>query len=183
MSKSKIRRSRQEGSITSTAAAIVIIFAIIVGAAIFIRNSAGTPSPSGSNSAEPASSEATAALSILGPYGTSVSVGQEQHVTWTSSGAAPATVSVNLIKKVGTDPNRYELVRAIATSTKNDGSAVWVPAKSDVGTGLSIEIGCGPSANACTAAENVSAPLAVVPSNSFANTAAAYQAIEQAANQ
>lgn len=119
---------------------------------------------------------------VSAPVG-SVDAGQAQKVAWTSKGPAPASVSVNLIKKVSDNPARYALVRTVAAAKANNGSATWVPAPTDVGTGLSIEVGCVASANACTAAENTSAPLAVVNDGRYANTASAYQSIESFLNQ
>lgn len=114
------------------------------------------------------------------PHG-SVEVGQTQTVAWTSDANAPSTVRVNIIRKVSDNPARYELVRTVA-SKSNNGTATWVPAKSDIGANVSVEIGCGPTANACDAAENTSGALAVIDSNRYANTASAFEAIEQSSN-
>ena len=123
-----------------------------------------------------------ATLTISNPISGNVEVGQTQTVTWTSNNYSSPTVSVNLIRKVSDNPARYKLVRTISASTKNDGSATWVPAPTDVGAGLSIEIGCTSSAKPCQAADTLNTNLAVVPSTRFANTANAYSAIEQLNN-
>ena len=127
----------------------------------------------------------TAALVGMQPNGLSnrnVNVGQTQKVLWSSNGINSNTVSVNLIKKVSDNPATYALVRTISVSKINNGSATWVPAASDVGNGLSLEIGCTPSTQACAAIDNHTSDLAVVASPAYANTAAAYQAIEAQAN-
>ena len=118
---------------------------------------------------------------VNAPSGT-IDAGQTQTVTWTSNGAAPSGVSVNLIKKVSDNPAQYVLVRTVAANKSNDGSATWVPAATDVGTGLSVEVGCAPTANACTAAENTEASLAVVNDGRYTNTASAYESIESLMN-
>ena len=127
-----------------------------------------------------AASKASLAL-VNAPSGT-IDAGQTQTVTWTSNGAAPATVNVNLIKKVSDNPARYVLVRTIAQNKSNNGSATWVPAATDTGSGLSVEVACTHSANACQAAENTGVSLAVVNDGRYANTASAYEAIESAMN-
>ena len=123
-----------------------------------------------------------AKLSIVSPVSGKIELGKTQTVAWTSSNYAPATVRVNVIRKVGSNPNRYALVRSVATATQNDGSATWVPAKSDIGTGLSLEIGCAPSALACQSGVNTASTLAVVNSLRYVNTASAFQAIEASKN-
>lgn len=122
-----------------------------------------------------------ASLTLLSPVGPSIEVGQTETVRWASHNYAPKTVSVSLIRKVSDTPVRYELVRTIASSTKNDGVAIWVPAKTDVGDNLYLEIGCALSDNACYAGDS-SSVMAVTDTGRFANTAASYQAIEQLNN-
>ena len=111
-----------------------------------------------------------------------VEVGQTQRVLWTAKSINAGTVSVNLIKKVSDNPAKYVLVRTISNAKTNNGRATWVPASTDVGTGLSLEVGCVPSTKACVALENHTSDLSVVTSNRFANTAAAFQAIEAQGN-
>ena len=118
---------------------------------------------------------------VNAPSGT-IDAGQTQNITWTSNGNAPANVDVNLIKQVSSNPASYVEVRTIASGKPNNGSATWVPAPTDVGAGLSVEIGCAPSANACQAADNTGASLAVIDDGRYANTASAYQSIESAMN-
>ncbi len=112
----------------------------------------------------------------------SVQVGQTQTVAWNSSNYSAPTVKVNVIRKVSDNPARYELVRTISAAKSNNGVATWVPAATDVGNGVSLEIGCAPSSVACHAAEKTDSALAVVNTGAYANTAAAYQAIEQLQN-
>ncbi len=111
-----------------------------------------------------------------------IEVGQTQKVLWTAKSITAGTVSVNLIKKVSDNPAKYVLVRTISNAKANNGKATWVPATTDVGTGLSLEIGCTPSTKACVAIENNNNDLAVVASNRYANTAAAFRAIETQGN-
>lgn len=112
----------------------------------------------------------------------SVEVGQSQMVSYATHNYKPSTVTVNLIRKVASNPNRYELVRTVAADKPNDGSVTWVPAKTDVGTGLSLEIACAPSKSACTAAESTNSPLAVVDTGRFSYTASIWNAIERFMN-
>ncbi|MFA6404529.1 MAG: hypothetical protein WCW03_00770 [Candidatus Paceibacterota bacterium] len=120
-------------------------------------------------------------FTFLDPNISSVEVGQVETIRWISEGYIPRTVSINLIRKVSSMPEQYELIRTIATSTMNDGVAIWVPGKSDVGDNLYIEIGCELSQNSCNAGGSIS-PIAVNDTGRFANTAASYQAIEQLNN-
>ena len=123
-----------------------------------------------------------AKLSIVSPVSGKIELGKTQTVAWTSSNYAPATVRVNVIRKVGSNPNRYALVRTVASATKNDGSATWVPSTLDVGSGISLEVGCAPSKVACQSGVNTASSLAVIQSTKYTNTASAFQAIEASNN-
>jgi len=112
---------------------------------------------------------------------TTVALGNTQNVDWNSAGISSERVAVNVIRKVSDNPARYELVRTVATSTENDGSATWVPSDKDLGANLYVEIGCTASASACRA-DVSSSQFAVVDSGLYLNTASAWQAIEAAAN-
>lgn len=163
---------------------LVLLLSSAALAIILIFMAAGSNQPASNSSTAPASNVAAAAgatLSLVNPISGTVDAGQTQTINWTSSNYSAPDVSLSLIRKVSDNPARYELVRMIATSTKNDGSATWVPAPTDVGTGLSIEIGCVLTSNTCTAASSNSA-IAVVNDGRFANTASAYQAIENLNN-
>ena len=120
-------------------------------------------------------------FTLLNPNISSVEVGQAETIRWISEGYNPKTVSINLIRKVANASEQYELIRTIATSTMNDGVAIWVPWKSDVGDNLYIEIGCELSQNSCNAGGSIS-PIAVNDTGKFANTAASYRAIEELNN-
>jgi hypothetical protein len=123
---------------------------------------------------------AGSSLKLVSSLSGKIDAGQTQTLKWSSNGSIDQ-VKVNLIKKVGSNPNRYSLVRTVAVATKNDGSAIWVPAKTDVGTALSIEIGCVASKTACVASAP-SAQIAVINDGKYKNTAAAYKAIEASKN-
>ena len=122
------------------------------------------------------------ALTLTNPTSGNVEVGKTQDVRWTSSNYEPLTVSINVIKRVGTNPDRYELVRTVSLATLNDGLATWVPAKTDVSNDVVVEVGCKLSSHACTSGSNVSSPLAVIDTGRYADTAAIYDAIEQMEN-
>jgi hypothetical protein len=121
-------------------------------------------------------------LSLQSPKSGTVTLGELQNIHWTSAGYPAKTVSVNLIRRVGRNPDRYVLVRKVADKTMNDGLATWVPARTDLGGNLILEIGCTPTAVACEAAHNTSNLLAVVDSGRYWNTASVFQAIEHSAN-
>jgi hypothetical protein len=70
-----------------------------------------------------------------------------------------------------------QVVRTVVPTKKNNGSAVWVPAKSDIGDNTLIQVGCSSSVQACTAGVSASA-LAVVDNGQYDNMANACQAIE-----
>ncbi len=153
----------------------VVVIVVVIAAVIFGVTMNRAPSQPAASLTGPAS------LTLTNPSGGTVDVGQLQHVDWISTNYVAPTVSVNVIRKVSDNPARYELVRTVARATKNDGSAVWVPAAPDVGTSDLIQVGCTPTSQACTAGVSGS-PLAVVNTGAYANTAAAYQAIEQLDN-
>lgn len=113
--------------------------------------------------------------------GEKIEVGNKQALKWTASNYTSSDVKVNIIKKVSSNPNRYELVRTVSEKTANDGVATWVPTTSDIGNNIFVEIGCKNSQVACRSAVT-SSSLAVVNSNKYMNTASAFSALENADN-
>jgi hypothetical protein len=126
----------------------------------------------------------TATLAVLAPSEGKFETGEAQTIKWTSKNYSQNKVSINLLRKVSDDPATYKLVRVISKSTANDGVATWVPALTDVGEGLIIEVACVSGTQACIAGQTSEANggLAVVKGNRFANTASAYKAIESENN-
>ena len=165
------KKAAKKGSnaLIITTAIVALILAIIALTPVSDRS--GAPAISNIVVGSPAP------LDIVSSGAGPIEVGQIQSIDWTAGNYPAQTVNVNLIRKVSDNPARYVLVRRIALKTQNDGSATWVPASTDVGSGLSIEVGCTLSADACHAADSYSA-LAVVDTGRFANTASAYLAIE-----
>ena len=128
------------------------------------------------------SKSADALLSLTSHKGgETIEVGNKQALKWTASNYSSDNVKVNVIKKVSSNPNRYELVRSVSDKTLNDGVATWIPAKSDIGNNVFIEIGCKDTTKACRSAVTASS-LAVVNSNKYMNTASAYSALEKEDN-
>ena len=122
-----------------------------------------------------------AKLTLVAPVSGTIEIGKTQTVVWKSSNYAAPTVSINVIRKIGSNPNRYTLVRTVAAATQNDGSATWVPSNFDLGQ-VSIEVGCTPSKVACQSGVNTTSNLAVITSAKYLNTASAFQAIEASKN-
>ena len=112
---------------------------------------------------------------------TVIEVGNKQALVWNTSSVSSPKVMVNIIKKVSSNPNTYELVRTVSENTSNDGSATWVPSTNDVNDNLLVEIGCTPTENECRA-QTISSDLAVIDSSKYQNVASAYKAIESAEN-
>lgn len=122
-----------------------------------------------------------ASLTLISPVGGTVQVGQVQHITWTSQNYNSNTVSINVLRKVSDAPVSYELIRTISAATANDGDAVWVPTKAEVGTNIIIEVACSFSNQGCQAIRSA-ASLAVVDTGHTSNTASVYSAIEAEEN-
>lgn len=166
-------------------AVAIIAVALILISSHSGQNPAVSTSPTNESSPAVASQSpalsGAAYLSLLAPLTGTFDAGQTQTVKWTSTNYTPKTVQVALIRKVSDNPARYELVRMVAPATQNDGAATWVPSTKDLGKGLSIEVGCTFSPQACTASKATS-QLAVVNDGRYANTASAFQAIEAADN-
>jgi hypothetical protein len=148
----------------------LIVLAIVI---VAVRHSPTGSSGSTADLSQPASLALTSSATA-----NTVAVGDLQHIRWTSTNYGAPTVAINIIRKVGDNPAKYELVRQVTASTKNDGDAVWVPALGDVGANTFIEVACTESAQSCTASPIDPQPLAVVNNGSNSNTAAAYQSIE-----
>ncbi|MDQ5893724.1 MAG: hypothetical protein QG640_737 [Patescibacteria group bacterium] len=113
--------------------------------------------------------------------GETIEIGNKQALKWTASNYSSDNVKVNVIKKVSSNPNRYELVRTVSDKTLNDGVATWIPAKSDIGNNIFVEIGCKDTVKACRSAITASS-IAVINSNKYMNTASAYSALESTDN-
>lgn len=154
----------------------LVVLAIVIIAAGFILTSRNSTQLS-----SPALTSGEASLSLTAPVAGTIEVGDQQNVRWESTNYAAPTVAVNIIRKVGDNPARYELVRTVAPATPNDGEATWVPAKKDIGSNTFVEVGCVLSAQACHAS-NPTLALAIIDSNRYLNTAAAFEAIEQLNN-
>jgi hypothetical protein len=122
-----------------------------------------------------------ASITLSNFNSSTVEIGDLQKVRWITTNYVPATVTLNVIRKVGDNPARYELVRTVSPATSNDGSAVWVPAKVDMGSNIFVEVGCTLSSQECHASQPTFS-LAVVDTGLYANTASAYKAIEQLQN-
>ena len=90
----------------------------------------------------------------------STTVGQVQNITWSPANFPSANVSVNVIRKTGDDPARYDMVRVIQASTPNTGTAVWTPSADELGSNIYIEIGCVNAKTACRSTISQS-PLSV----------------------
>lgn len=144
----------------------IVVLVILIGLAV-VASSATT---------QAATSDAK--LSLISPVSGSFEMGQTQAIKWSSTNYKAPTVNIRLIRKVSSNPNRYELVRTISASTVNDGIASWVPSAVETGSNLSLEIGCTPSTNACSAGTVNGSNLAVVRSTRYSNTASAFRAIE-----
>ncbi len=167
---------------TNISKAIMGVGAILVAAALVVVVAAkGGHVPASNLVSNPAVNGSVASLSLTAPISGTLDAGETQKVNWTSLNYGEPNVAVALIRKVSDNPATYQLVRVIAPAKTNTGNATWVPAPTDVGTGLSIEVGCALSRQACTASSPTS-QLAVVNDGRFANTATAYQAIEALGN-
>ena len=155
-----------------------VLTVIFVFSLVFVTRTPSLPTPTSPEISKDFQSEAS--LQLVAPLNGTIEVGQTQTVRWVSSNYGSSVVGINLIRKISENPIQYALVRVIADRTPNDGNATWVPAVTDGGLDLSIEIVCVTSTQACRAGN---APkesrLAVVNTGRFANTANAYKAIEQ----
>ena len=153
---------------------IVGIISLIIVGAIVAGGMAVLHKPSGI-------STVSETANVLSAINVNVPLGDTQTVTWNPKDIISDRVSIDVIRKVSDNPASYDLVRVVATSTENDGSATWVPSSLDVGANLYIEIGCVVSDSACNA--NISnSQVSVLDSSQYMNTASAYQSIEAAAN-
>jgi|SRR3989344_369802 len=76
------------------------------------------------------------------------SVGESRMIEWaTSNYPAEATVNINLIRKVGENPETFEFVKRIAENTPNDGQEIW-NIDTDLNEGdFYIEVTCSDSSS------------------------------------
>lgn len=145
----------KSNNITRLNAILIILIALVAAGIVF--EIARTHAPSTAvDLSEPAS---LALVSVNG--GNTAAVGEVNHIQWTSTNYGPADVSISVVKQVGSNPNRYELERVIATSTPNTGDAAWTPTANDVSDNTYVQIGCTISTQACTASPLSVQPLAV----------------------
>ena len=153
----------------------VIIIAVIILVIAALVSPKQSPAPVVDTQA------GAAILTLLSPVGSTVEVGQRQNVTWTSTNYKARTVALNVTRKVGSNPDRFELVRTISPALKNDGTAVWVPAKSDLGANIYLELACAPTEQGCVSARS-SGSFAVIAGSRNSNVAALYEASEALEN-
>lgn len=164
---------------------VALIVVIIIAAIILII--AGLTSPSSNITTDvqtpvaQAPTERAATLTLTDPISGTVKVGEVQHITWTSQNYASPTVTINLLRQESANPVSYKLIRTIAAFTQNDGDAVWVPSKTEIGQNVVIEVACTVTNESCKASRSV-APIAVVDAGRTSNTASVYSAFEQSQN-
>ncbi|MCK6463182.1 MAG: GPI anchored serine-threonine rich family protein [Candidatus Pacebacteria bacterium] len=86
----------------------------------------------------------TASVKIISPAGGSIGqVGSAQTVRWsTSDYPKGAGVNINLLRKVSSNPDRYEFIRVIKENTPDDGVETWTPSASDTGDNLVVQVSC-----------------------------------------
>jgi hypothetical protein len=89
-----------------------------------------------------------------------VNVGTTQNITWDPALYSSANVSIMIIRKVGDNPARYDLVRTISASAPNNGSTVWTPSSNEKGGDIYVQIGCISPTSACRSTIS-SSPLIV----------------------
>ncbi len=157
---------------------IKTLIGVIVIAAVILVIAATTKTTPVSNQAD---LNSPATLTLVSPFGGTAEVGKLQGIAWTSRNYGSDTIAVNIIRKISDNPSRYELVRTVSIATLNDGSAVWVPALTDVGSDIYVEVACAVSGQACTASAST-ASLAVLDTGRYDNTASVLEAIEAAQN-
>lgn len=148
----------------------VIILALVLGLALWITN------PRPQFSTNPSSLHITSTTSDM-----NVELGNAQKITWDSENYSPKNIEINIIKKVGSSPDRYELVRSLKGDISNDGTATWIPALSDIGNNIYVEVACAMTKVACTSSLSQGS-LAVINSTRYMNTASAFDSIEQLEN-
>ena len=164
---------------------LALIVTVIIAAVIFIVASLTAP-----GSTQPAVTPAPvantpvvagASLTLIDSIPGSVKVGEVQHIKWTSNNYSSPTVTINLLRLESASPVSYKLIRTIAAFTQNDGDAVWVPSKSEIGQNVVIEVACTITNQKCDASRST-APIAVVDAGRSSNTASVYSAFEQSQN-
>ncbi len=156
-------------------AAIILIIAALTSSSSNVATNVEAP-------VAQAPVEQTASLTLTDSISGTVKVGEVQHIKWTSQNYPSPTVTINLLRQESSDPVSYKLIRTIASFTQNDGDAVWVPSKTEIGQNIVIEIACTVTNEKCQATRST-APIAVVDAGSSAkNTASVYSAFEQSQN-
>jgi hypothetical protein len=124
----------------------LLALVILLGAftwATSVRSPSATITPVVSQSAQSISdSQAAAAV-------------QPHTISWNTASFPSTSVSITLIRKVGTSPASYQVVRTIVASAANNGSATWTPAAGELDGTTYIQIGCVSSTSACQATLNL----------------------------
>ncbi len=162
---------RQRNGLTKTSSIVIIsILAVFALISIFFNRNISPKQLVLDNN----DSSSISKLIFSGTLPIEVELGQIQDINWASENYQPKTVSIQLIKQVSNSPISYELVRVLVDKTKNDGHAVWIPAKQDLTDNLLVEINCDSSTIACVSSKNDKL-LAVINSDRYSNTATIMQ--------
>ena len=73
----------------------------------------------------------------------------KQSIVWRPQDINSPRVIISLIKRVSTDPDTYDLVRVLASSTPNIGGYTWTIRPNEVSPDTYIEVGCVFSDSEC----------------------------------
>lgn len=91
----------------------------------------------------PAAHAAKATVTPLSMPSGAVSVGVPIVVRWqTTNFPSNGKVDINLVKQTSQSPRSFVLVRPIVKGAPNTGSATWTPGTGDIGSDLSVQVGC-----------------------------------------
>ncbi len=126
-------------------------------------------------------SDIPASLEVTSSVSSQIEVGDVQDITWNSFNYTSQVVGINVIREVGTNPHRYELVRSLKGTISNDGKAVWVPTYKDIGDNVIIEVACKNTLEACTS-DRTSSRSMVINSDRYTSLAQAFESFEMLRN-
>lgn len=90
----------------------------------------------------PITTETVSTTTITKTITTVGETGNDFYVAWAPSHINSRTVHIQIVRKIGDNPIKYEFIRRLASSTPNDGYLKWTPKPTDTGE-LFIQLACG----------------------------------------
>jgi hypothetical protein len=116
---------------------VLVVAAVVVGISMIAIGVGNSNSLADNGEAE------IAVVSVSADLSAAAANSGVRVVNWeTANLPSRAKVTINLLKKISTNPNQYQFVRTLAANTANDGTESWTPLQGESGDAYYVEVVC-----------------------------------------